>query len=100
MLEPPRWVGDGSGFLFVGLHEMTVNGTTRTSRGLFAFDLATRKVTPVVVPDVPDTRVADGAISPDGAAIVYCLQVGDAQKPPPDRSDEDPRHRHATHDRR
>ena len=37
-----------------------------------------RKVTPVVVPQVADTYVVDGAAAPDLSAIVYCLREGEA----------------------
>jgi len=71
MLVTPRWVADGSGFLFVALANHSV-------RGLYVFDAASRETAPVVVPSGADSRVIDGAMAPDGSGIVYCLQEGEA----------------------
>jgi hypothetical protein len=79
VLEPVRWAADGSGFLFVGSSAATIGGSNVNVRGLYIFDLGTRKVTPVVVPQVANTSVVDGAAAPDLSAIVYCLREGDAQ---------------------
>jgi hypothetical protein len=68
-LEPPRWVASGEGFTFIA---------ASTTRGLYAFDMTEKKVTPLVIPQEPDTRVIDAAPAPDLNAIVYCLQKGDA----------------------
>ncbi|MBX3203566.1 MAG: hypothetical protein KF764_00795 [Labilithrix sp.] len=70
MLEPPRWLPDGSGFLFIAV--------SNNVRGLFAFDMASRKASPIVVPEAADSRVTDGTIAPDGGSIVYCLREGEA----------------------
>ena len=78
-LEAPRWVGDGSVFVFIGVTPVTVNGSTRNGQGLFAFDMASRTPSAVVVPEEPDTSVVDATIAPDGRALVYCLRKGDAQ---------------------
>lgn len=77
-LQTPSWLGDGSGFVFIGTTEISVSGSTRVSRGLFAFDMGTRKPSPVVVPEDADTFVFDAAIAPDGRGIVYCLKKGEA----------------------
>jgi Tol biopolymer transport system component len=77
-LEPPRWVADGSGFLFVATTTVKIGGSDALVRGLFAFDMTTRKPSPVVVPQEADTYVVDGAIAPDGSAVVYCLRQGEA----------------------
>ena len=77
-LEPPRWVADGSGFVFVATTTVVINGSNALVRGLFAFDMETRKTTPVVVPQEADTSVVDGAIAPDATAIVYCVRRGEA----------------------
>jgi Tol biopolymer transport system component len=78
-LEPPRWIGDGTGFLFIGTTTIMVNGSNAVARGLFAFDMQTRKSSPLVVPQDPDARVVDASVAPDGRGIVYCLQQGEAQ---------------------
>lgn len=77
-LEPPRWLADGSGFLFVATTTVKINGADALVRGLFAFDMATRKASPIVLPQEADTFVTDGAIAPDGNTIVYCLRQGEA----------------------
>jgi hypothetical protein len=75
-LQTPSWLGDGSGFVFIGTTEITVAGSTRAARGLFSFDMETRKPSPLVVPEDADTFVFDATIAPDGRGIVYCLQKG------------------------
>lgn len=78
-LEAPRWVADGSGFVFVAVAEVPDGNTTRSVRGLFVFDMEKREATPVVLPEGPDARVVDATIAPDASAIVYCLEEGDAR---------------------
>jgi hypothetical protein len=78
-LETPSWAADGSGFVFVGTTSAKVDGADAVVRGLFAFDMVTRKVTPVIVPDQPDTAIDSVAAAPDARAIVYCLRHGDAR---------------------
>ncbi len=78
-LEPPRWTGDGSGFVFIATTPVTINGTEAQVRSLFAFEMQARKATALVVPQQANTFVVDGAIAADASAIVYCLQEGDAQ---------------------
>lgn len=78
-LEPVRWAADGSGFVFVASSTVAINGTNTIVRGLYAFDMAAHKVIPVVVPQVADTAVVDGAAAPDATAIVYCLREGTVQ---------------------
>jgi len=75
MLVTPRWVPDGSGFVFVAT--TPVNG--KVVRGLFVFDMASRKASPIVLPEGADAAVLDGTIAPDASGIVYCLQEGDAK---------------------
>ncbi len=77
VLETPRWLPDGSGFVFVATTTVPINGANTVVRGLFAFDMEKRKATPIVLPPDADTRVTDGAIAPDASAIIYCLQRGE-----------------------
>lgn len=74
-LTPPSWVGDGSGFVFVGLTNVDRNGTTDVARSLFLYDVTTSDITTLVVPD-PDGAIEAAAIAPDASAIVYCLRHG------------------------
>lgn len=78
-LETPRWVADGSGFVFIGLATVPVNDTTKQVRSLYVFDMATREASPIVVPEGDDASVIDATIAPDASAIVYCLREGEAQ---------------------
>jgi hypothetical protein len=78
VLETPRWVADGSGFVFIATTEVPVNDTTRNVRGLYVFDMSTRKASAIVQPEDQDAQVIDATIAPDASAIVYCLQQGDA----------------------
>lgn len=77
-LEPPRWVADGSGFSFIGVTQATINGSSTTIRGLYAFDMATRKAIPLVQPQAKDAYVFDAAPAPDASGVVYCLKEGEA----------------------
>ncbi len=77
-LEPPRWVADGSGFVFIGTTNLMVNGSSIAVRGLYALDMATRKPVPLVLPQAKDTYVTDAAPAPDASAVVYCLREGEA----------------------
>lgn len=78
-LETASWAGDGSGFVFVGVQSITVGGQSRTSRGLFAYDMATKAASPLVLPEDPDTTVETAALAADASVIVYCLRRGDAR---------------------
>ena len=75
-LETPSWVGDGSGFVFVGGIEVTRGANTETANSLLAYDMTTGDILPLVIPE-PNTRVQSGAISADGNTIVYCLSHDD-----------------------
>ncbi len=75
-LEHVSWAKDGSGFLFAGTTERSVNGSTRRIRGLFAYDDASKQVVDLVLPTDPDAVVMDGALAPDASAAVYCLRTG------------------------
>ncbi len=72
-LETASWIGDGSGFVFVGTTEVTRAGQTDTARALFVYDMVKATATPIVVPDA-GFYVQTGAISADGQALVYCLR--------------------------
>lgn len=78
-LETASWAADGSGFVFVGVQSITVGGQSRTSRGLFAYDMAAKAASPLVLPEDPDTTVDTAALAPDASVIVYCLRRGDAR---------------------
>lgn len=78
-LRTPSWAADGSGFAFIGTTPVTINGSSVTVQALYAFDMATRKVTPVVVPDQADVGIIDAAVAPDARGIVYCVRHGEAQ---------------------
>ncbi|MCA9590179.1 MAG: hypothetical protein KC657_32970 [Myxococcales bacterium] len=78
-LETPSWVADGSGFVFVGLQTVTIQGQSRDVRGLFAYDMQTKTASPVVLPDQEDVTVESAAIAPDASAIVYCTRRGDVR---------------------
>jgi hypothetical protein len=72
-LEKASWLGDGSGFVFVGSIEVDRgDNVTETARSLLLFDMTSGDITALVIPD-PDTHVRNGAISPEGTSIVYCL---------------------------
>jgi hypothetical protein len=77
-LQTPSWAADGSGFVFIGLTTAKVNGADAVVRGLFAYDMATKKPTPVLLPDQPDMSIDSAAAAPDARAIVYCLRHGSA----------------------
>lgn len=77
-LETPRWTSDGSGFVFIGTTTVMISGASTVVRGLFVFDMTTRKASPVVLPQTLDTLVVDATIAPDARAVVYCLRKGEA----------------------
>jgi hypothetical protein len=77
-LETPSWAGDGSGFAFIGRKEVPFNGTTRTAQGVFTYEMATKEILQVVLPEAENESVRSVAVAPDISSIVYCLAVGDA----------------------
>lgn len=61
--SPPRWAVDGSFFLFT------------TTDGLYALDMARKQPLKITSP-AGGARVENGAVAPDGSAIVYCVRDG------------------------
>ncbi|MDF2693094.1 MAG: putative secreted protein [Labilithrix sp.] len=79
-LETPSWIGDGSGFVFVG--RTTVdreNGNSEVAPCLFLYDMAKATASPLVVPP-SGAVIASAAIAPDATSIVYCLRDDDANE--------------------
>lgn len=76
-LDRASWLGDGTGFAFVGTIEVTRETGTDIARSLLAYDTTTGDVTSLVIPE-PDTSVQSVAVSADGTSLVYCLYHDDA----------------------
>ncbi len=77
-LVKASWLGDGSGFVFVGGIEVTRNNTTERASSLLLYELESGDITPIVVPDAGN-YVRSGTISADGSSIVYCLDHGSGE---------------------
>lgn len=72
-LTTASWLGDGSGFIFVGSIDIERGDTIDRSPSLLLFDMETLGVTPIIVPEA-DNYVRSGTVSADGSSLVYCLQ--------------------------
>lgn len=77
LLRRPHWVADGSGFVFVATRFTVVDDVTQRAEGIYAYDVATRQVSPVALANGDDS-VLDGTVAPDGSVVVYCLRRGEA----------------------
>jgi hypothetical protein len=75
-LETASWVGDGSGFVFVGAIDVMRGEVTESAVSLLAYDLTSGDIAALVIPE-PDTYVRAATISADATSIVYCLDHGD-----------------------
>jgi hypothetical protein len=71
-LEKASWLGDGSGFVFVGTLEVTRGDVTDTANSLLSFDMTSGEAKVLLIPEA-DTGIRNAAISADGTGIVYCL---------------------------
>jgi len=69
-IETPRWSADGSLFVFSASDRAQI-------RSLYAYSMSGQKVV-VLVPGSDARRIWNGAVSPDGNAIVYCVREGQA----------------------
>lgn len=73
-LQKASWLGDGSGFLFLGGSE-----ETGWSVGVHAYDVTKGTVSPIISPPA-DSGIWSVAITPDGSKIVYCLYDNNTSK--------------------
>jgi hypothetical protein len=76
-LETASWVGDGSGFIFVGAIDVKRGDVTESAVSLLAYDLVSGEVSALVIPE-PDSHVQAATISADATSIVYCLAHDDS----------------------
>jgi hypothetical protein len=75
-LEKASWVGDGSGFIFVGSIQVARGASTEQAKSLLAYDAASGEIQVLVIPDA-GAAVQNATIAPDASVIVYCLAHDD-----------------------
>jgi hypothetical protein len=76
-LTAAGWIGDGSGFIFVGAIDVDRGDTTERVPSLLVYEAETGSIASIVVPE-PDSAVRSATISADGLRVVYCLEHGSA----------------------
>ncbi|WP_437899001.1 hypothetical protein [Sorangium sp. So ce124] len=76
LLTTASWLGNGSGFVFVGTIDVPANDTTVATSALLVYDMATAMISPLVLAE-PGTYIDSATIAPDATSLVYCLRHDD-----------------------